>query len=309
MSRLLSKLSRRPSVSVAERNRLLGEAIRLQRDLAANTSVIQALQTAGAPEQVAIELNAEAEARVDRELASTVPLPPSSRRPINYYFLLGVTPRAAPDQIHRAYRRKAKQVHPDRHHHEFRADQWQDLMTVVADASDVLTDPRKRRAYDVFWRERSKTVAMQYRKPGDKRGDLETRFLWRIAEMSELEEAITTLLQGLRRVLDEGRSPAPAVRALCHALEQYEGAMIEIRIEAQTLPDDLAGFGERVRSEMQRKERLVRCLRTLVPGKPEAMTEADTHAMSGRIAPASGVLAEIRDAQHSFELGTARPFI
>jgi curved DNA-binding protein CbpA len=301
MPRLLSRLGRRPSVSVAERNRLLGEAIRLQRDLAANTSVIHALQTAGAPEQVAIELNAEAEAQVDRELASTVPLPASSRRPINYYFLLGVTPLAAPDQIHRAYRRKAKQVHPDRHHDEFRADQWQDLMTVVADASDVLTDPRKRRAYDVFWRERSKTVAMQYRKPGDKRGDIETRFLWRIAEMSELEEALTILLQELRRLLDDGGSPAPPVRALCDALEQYEGAMIEIRIEAQTLPDDLAGFSDRVRSEMQRKERLVRCLRKLV--------RADAHAIASHITPATDVLAEIREAQNSFELGTARPFI
>ncbi|MDQ6747477.1 MAG: J domain-containing protein [Candidatus Dormibacteraeota bacterium] len=295
----------RPKLATADRDRLLGEAIRMHREMADAAAVIAALEAGGAPEPVALALNAQAQAQVDRELASMVPLPPSAQRAINYYFLLGITPGAAPDQVHRAYRRKAKEIHPDRHAREFRADQWEDLMTVVTDASDVLSDPLKRRAYDVFWRERSHSVAMLYRKPGEKRGDLETRFLWRIAEMAELEESMGTILAALAQTALDSTSAAVASKALAGALDQYEAAMIEIRTQAHALPDGLDAFADRVRAEMQRKERLVRCLRQL----PVASTATDLHALAGQVGPAQEVLAEIRLAQNSFELGSARPFI
>lgn len=309
MPKLLGILGRRQGVSGPERDRMVGEALRLQREMTPDSTVVATLQARGAPNEVATQINAEARARVDREVAASVRLPASVKRDINFYFLLGVTPVAAPDQIHRAYRRKAKEVHPDRHAAEFVVDQWQDLMTVVADASDVLTDPRKRRAYDVYWRQRSQTVAMKYRKKGEQRGDHETRFLWEIAEMAELEEAMSTLLEELRRTVEEGSDGAPVAGAICKALEGYEGRMIELRTQARALPDPLAYFAERVRAEMQRKERLVTSLRHLLPRNPEHMTHEERQKMSARVEPARDVLAEIRHAQNLFELGTARPFL
>ncbi|HEV1998094.1 MAG TPA: J domain-containing protein [Candidatus Dormibacteraeota bacterium] len=265
-----------------------------------DTSVVAALEADGAPADVAKQINAEARGRVDRELAAAVRLPSSCMREINYYFLLGLTPEAAPDQIHRAYRRKANEVHPDHHRGEFVADQWEDLMTVVADASEVLTDPRKRRAYDVFWRQRSHSISIRYRTKGDKRGDVQTRYLWEIAEMAELEEALGSLLEELRRGLLAGEDKAPAAAALTRALEQYEGRMIEIRTQAQTFPGHLTWFADRVRAEMQRKERLVSALQQLV---------VEQFAMYALIDRVLEVLGEIRRAQHVFDLGTARPFI
>ncbi|MEA2682209.1 MAG: DnaJ subfamily er 11 [Chloroflexota bacterium] len=306
---ILAKLTRRNSLSPADRGRLLNEAISMHREMTSDAVVTARIERLGATADDARAINADAAARVDREVSVSVALPRSAKREINYYFLLGVTPKAAPDQIRRAYRRKAKEVHPDLHAQEFTHDQWEDLMTVVADASDVLTDPRKRRAYDVFWRKRSQSIAMAYRKKGEMRGDLETRYLWEVAEMAEMEEALATLLAEAQRSVEGGSAPVAVVRALAHALDQYEGAMIEIRTSARSLPDRLEHFSERVRQEMQRKERLVRCLRQLVPGSPEDMTSADVHAMSGRVRPCIDVLAEIRQAQNQFELGTARPFI
>lgn len=281
----------------------------MHREMAGDTSVRDALETEGAPPEVAEALNAEARQRVDKEVAATVRLPASSKREINYYFLLGLTPTAGPDQIHRAYRRKAKEVHPDRHQGEFVENQWQDLMTVVADATDVLTDPRKRRAYDVFWRQRSHSVAMRYRRTGEKRGDLETRYLWEIAEMAELEERLGAALDELRRALVNGSEVDDLTAAMCHSLEEYEGRMIEIRTGARAFPDHLLPFSDRVRAEMQRKERLVNALKQLLPRSPGVVSEVDRARMAARIEPVSDVLAEIRRAQSLFELGTARPFI
>lgn len=301
--------SRARGLSGAERDRLAADAVRLQREMTPDDRVVAALQEQGAPPPVAAEINLQARARVDREVAASVRLPASSRREINYYFLLGVTPVAAADQIHRAYRRKAKDVHPDRHGSEFVIDQWQDLMTVVADASDVLTDPRKRRAYDVFWRDRSHSVAMRYRKKGEQRGDLETRYLWEIAAMAELEDAISLRLNELEGELRDGADVTTAAVALCRALEEYEGRMIEIRTDTYGFPDHLAGFSDRVRAEMQRKERLVRALRQLLPRTPDRVAAADRAQMAALVDSVNLVLEEIRRAQSQFELGTARPFI
>jgi curved DNA-binding protein CbpA len=285
----------------AARDRLATDALRMHRDLVLEEAVVAALEAGGASTEEAETINAEARARVDRELVASVALPPSSKRDLNYYFLLGVTPRAPAEDIRRAYRRKAKEVHPDRHNGEFVVDQWQDLMTVVADATHVLTDPRARRAYDVFWRQRSQSLAMRYRRPGDKRGDLQTRYLWEIAEMAQVEEAFSQLTERLGESQRQGLSPGPVLRELALALEQYEGRMIEVRIQARGLPDHLGAFADRVRVEMQRKERLVNALREL--------TAEDSGAAPSRLQTVTDVLAEIRQAQNLFELGTARPFI
>jgi DnaJ-class molecular chaperone len=60
----------------------------------------------------------------------------------NYYIILGVDPDATQDQIKSAYRRKAKQSHPDIC--EGGGERFRD----VQDAYETLSDPARRRVYD-----------------------------------------------------------------------------------------------------------------------------------------------------------------
>ena len=62
----------------------------------------------------------------------------------DYYEVLGVTRQADAEEIKRAYRRKARQLHPDvagpGHEEEFKE---------VTVAYEVLSDPEKRQVYDL----------------------------------------------------------------------------------------------------------------------------------------------------------------
>gem|GEM_PF-2313090 len=311
MPGILSRFGRQPKLTMADRHRLLSYAMELHRTMTPFTTVVEELQGRGAAANLAKVISLEAQQKVDSEVIRSVSLPASAHTEVNYYFLLGVTPEAGTESIHRAFRRKAKEVHPDRHSKEFTIDQWQRLMIVVTDADAVLSDPRTRRAYDILWRERSRQVARDNRRKGDLRGDWETRYRWGISGMSELEEALATMLSDLKRSLsDPATVPLePVVRALQKALENYEGQMLEIRIQTHSLPANFAYFGERVRQEMQRKERLVQSLRSLAAWLPEATTGSGTNATGGDVDSTSQILDEIRHAQHLFELGAARPFI
>ena len=60
----------------------------------------------------------------------------------NYYLILGVDPDASLDEIRSAYRRKAKQLHPD--HYEGSSEPFRD----VQEAYEALCDPARRKAYD-----------------------------------------------------------------------------------------------------------------------------------------------------------------
>ncbi|MGI8607924.1 MAG: J domain-containing protein [Candidatus Dormibacteria bacterium] len=310
MPGILARFGRQPKLTMADRQRLLGYAMELHRALTPGPAVIEELQSRGAPLELARQVNAEAQSKVDAELVRSVSLPASAQTEVNYYFMLGVTPRADTDAIHRAFRRKAKEVHPDRHSKEFTVNQWERLMTVVSDANSVLSDERMRRAYDVVWHERSRAVARENRRKGDLRGDWETRYRWEIAEMSEVEEQLLALLTELKRVLAGGAVPsADMVRALETALENYEGEMLEIRTQTHSLPASFVTFGERVRNEMQRKERLVKSLRNLGTSLPNARTPEGAYAIAGQVDGAIQTLEDIRQAQHMFELGAVRPFI
>jgi len=310
MPGILSRFGRPRKLTVADRQRLLALAIDLHRKMTPFAAVVEEMKAGGATPEDARAISTEAQAKVDSEVVRNVSLPKSAHTEINYYFLLGVTPRAGTEAIHRAFRRKAKEVHPDRHSKEFTLDQYQKLMTVVSDANTVLSDTQMRRAYDILWRERSRRVARENRRKGDLRGDWETRYRWEIAEMSEVEEAMVTLLTELKRSLAGGAgTPDPIIRAMDQAVEHYEAEMLEIRTQTHSLPAAFSSFGERVRNEMQRKERLVKSLTNLAAWLPEAKTPSGAYAMSGHVDSATQILEEIRQAQHMFELGAARPFI
>ncbi len=65
----------------------------------------------------------------------------------DYYEVLGISKGASDDEIKRAYRKMAKQYHPDLHPDDPEA---AEKFKEVNEANDVLSDPQKRQRYDQF---------------------------------------------------------------------------------------------------------------------------------------------------------------
>ena len=65
----------------------------------------------------------------------------------DYYRILGLSRSASPDEVKRAYRKLAKQYHPDRHHGDPQAEA---KFKEVQQAYRILSDPQKRSEYDQF---------------------------------------------------------------------------------------------------------------------------------------------------------------
>jgi molecular chaperone DnaJ len=66
----------------------------------------------------------------------------------DYYEILGVERDASPEEVKRAYRRKAKELHPDRNPEDRK--RAEEKFRQIAEAYEVLSDPDKRAQYDRY---------------------------------------------------------------------------------------------------------------------------------------------------------------
>jgi curved DNA-binding protein CbpA len=238
-----------------------------------------------------------ARTQFEADLRRRVVLPPSARSEANYYFILGVTPRAKADRIHRNYHRVSMEVDQYRRESELEEKAWQRLSVLLGDADRVLCDPLTRAAYDLVWRERSQRVTAENPRRDGKRGDWETRDRWQVAELGEMEEQLNILLDELERAVGSGAGWAALTTALARAADAYEAKIVEIRTHSHFRPQHLQKFSQDVRHLMTRKESLAEHLRDL--SGDMTSTVKDTLYWT------RGMLEEVQVAQRRFELEPA----
>ncbi len=89
---------------------------------------------------------------------------------VDYYETLGVERDASPAEVKRAFRRLARELHPDVNDHDPEAEE---KFKAAAEAYEVLSDPERRRTYDAYGHEGLRGGGFQ---PGGGFGSVEEIF-------------------------------------------------------------------------------------------------------------------------------------
>ncbi|MFN2465305.1 MAG: J domain-containing protein [Candidatus Dormibacteria bacterium] len=307
MRGILGLIAGKKELSGLDRKRLLVLGTAMHREGKRTSDIEATLEEQGAEHEVARTMCVEARLQFEAEVVRHVPLPVTASAGINYYFALGVTPRASTDRIRRAYRMRAREIHPDRHQQDLDRDLWGQLMTIVTDAYHVLTDEHLRRAYDVHWLRRSRRTTAQWATAKERRGDWETRYHWYMAEVAEMEDNVEIILDHLRERLESGQVLDEGLLSLLTATDLYEERVLQVRLDALGVPGAYRRLAERARLEMVRKDRLVSMLVTLpgrLPRGPYSMVERD--GALEVLAASAETRSLVREAHRRFEIAALK---
>ena len=289
-----------------ERHQLLLYATGLHAEGVRENEIIASLRGRGASDVDAATICAQGRRDFEDQLTRKVTLPISTRTGVNYYFVLGVTPRSTTNRIRQAFLTKAKVIHPDRHNLEFSRDLWVQLMAITKDAEHVLTDETLRRAYDIYWLRQSRRAGDPYRTRQERRGDWKTRYFWYMGELAEMEEQTVTQLDELAQLVPQAIDGQ--LREACDALavstEMYEERILSTRTQSYAVPEVFGDLTDEARRELQRKDNLARRLKGLA--EQICQPAGGPAIRASAVAEAARHLSEVRWAHHRFDIARAR---
>jgi len=187
----------------------------------------------------------------------------------DYYKTLGVSKGATAQEIKSAYRKLARQYHPDLHPGDKKSEE---RFKEINEAHDVLGDPAKRKKYDELganWEEvlRNKEYASHYAAPG---------FEWRGAESFDLNDFFETFFGGGGRA--GGDEWGPFVGRRRGAAGRGRGEDLVSPVEL-TLEEAYHGTGRRL--QLQTGQRAQKAHKSLDVKIPRGVTEGSRVRLAG----------------------------
>jgi curved DNA-binding protein CbpA len=258
---------------LAATHRLVTLAVGILENGQADLAMLHYLESLNLSPNLTNHIYQEAIATFEEQISLEVILPPSAQLNFNYYFILGTTPISSMEDISRAYRNKIKEIHPDNREmlDSSLQNSFSRILSFLSDAHDVLSNPKTRRAYDITWREKT-------RRPLEKDALLEGRIpdnegysRWEMAELSQLEEQIVSLIQEFYATLKLPQMSKLVYKSLFAGIEEYEGQILNIRTATYSFPAKDEAFAEVLRQELIRKESFIQNAKKLL--KPLVLNE------------------------------------
>jgi molecular chaperone DnaJ len=152
------------------------------------------------------------------------------------YETLGVAKNASDDEIKRAYRKLAREYHPDRNPGDTAAEE---RFKEVQGAYDLLADPEKRKAYDAFGAAGARGF------PGAGEGAGGMRF--EEFDLGNFSDIFSGIFGGGRRGAADGRRPVRGEDLEAHVRISFEdslhGVQVRVPVEAESVCSVCLGTG------------------------------------------------------------------
>ena len=157
--------------------------------------------------------------------------------PRDFYQVLGLSRTASADEIKKAYRRLARQYHPDLHSGSKKAE-MEKKFKELNEAHEVLSDPSKRKKYDQYGAQWEQAEAFE--KARQQAGDRGQGFRWEQTGSGGGTEFNNEAFSDIFENIFSGRGRAGSARGFAVSGEDLE-AEVEL-----TLREVLTGVTKRV---------------------------------------------------------------